>query len=195
MDEAAELIAGKVRLALCLFAAALLITACSGADRPAIGGPFHLVDQNGRPRDQSMLKGKWSAVFFGYTFCPDVCPTTLQALADTETRLGPDAARLQVVFFTVDPARDTPGQLKAYLSSGAFPRGAVGLTGPPAEVAAAAKAYKVYYQREGAGRDYTVAHSSAVYLMDPRGRFERALAYDMTPAEMARQIAEAMRKG
>jgi protein SCO1/2 len=195
MGEAAELIAERARLTLCLFAAALLITACSGEDRPAIGGPFHLVDQNGRPRDQSMLKGKWSAVFFGYTFCPDVCPTTLQALADAETRLGPDSARLQVVFVTVDPARDTPGQLKAYLSSSAFPKGAVGLTGAPSEVAAAAKAYKVFYQNQGTGRDYTVAHSSAVYLMDPRGRFERALTYDMAPAEMARQIAEAMGKG
>src|SRR5471032_1924449 len=148
MGEAAELIADRAKLTLCLFAAALLITACSGGDRPAIGGPFHLVDQNGRPRDQSMLKGKWSAVFFGYTFCPDVCPTTLQALADAETRLGPGAARLQVVFVTVDPARDTPGQLKAYLSSSAFPKGAVGLTGAPAEVAAAAKAYKVFYQNQ-----------------------------------------------
>ena len=189
------MIADRAKLALCLFAAALMITSCSGADRPAIGGPFHLIDQDGRPRDQSMLKGKWSAVFFGYTFCPDVCPTTLQALGEAETRLGPQAARLQVVFVTVDPARDTPSQLKAYLSSSAFPKGVIGLTGAPAQVAEAAKAYKVFYQSEGSGRDYTVEHSSAVYLMDPKGRFGQALTFDMAPAEMARQIAEAMRQG
>ena len=189
------MIADRARLALCLFAAALVVTSCSGADRPAIGGPFHLIDQNGRPRDESMLKGKWSAVFFGYTFCPDVCPTTLQALAEAETRLGPQASRLRVVFVTVDPARDTPAQLKAYLSSAAFPKGVVGLTGAPAEVAATAKAYKVFYQTQGAGRDYTVEHSSAVYLMDPKGRFAQALTFDMAPAEMAKQIAAAMQQG
>ncbi len=189
------MIANRVQLALCLFAAALVIAACSDANQPAIGGRFSLIDQNGRPRDQSMLKGKWSAVFFGYTYCPDVCPTTLQALADAQTRLGAEAGKLQVVFVTVDPARDTPGQLKAYLSSSGFPKGAIGLTGKPAQVAEAAKAYKVFYQTQGSGRDYTVEHSSVVYLMNTRGRFDRSLTYDMSPAEMARQIDEAMRKG
>ena len=189
------MIADRTKRALCLFAAGLILAACHGADRPAIGGPFHLVDQNGRPQDQSMLKGRWSALFFGYTFCPDVCPTTLQALAEAETRLGSKADRLQVVFVTVDPARDTPAQLKAYLSSAAFPKGVIGLTGTPAQVAQAAKAYKVFYQNEGAGRDYTVEHSSAVYLMDPRGRFDRVIAYGLPPDEMARQITEAMQQG
>jgi len=139
-----------------------------------------------------MLKGKWSAVFFGYTFCPDVCPTTLQSLAEAQDRLGSKAASLQVVFITVDPTRDTPRQLKAYLSSPAFPKGAVGLTGAPAQVAAAAKAYRVFYQNQGAGADYSVEHSSAVYLMDRQGRFDRVIDVSQPPGQIAKQISEAM---
>src|SRR6201996_3406388 len=105
-----------------------------------VGGPFQLVDQNGKPADQNLLKGKWSAVFFGYTYCPDVCPTTLQALAQAEAKLGDKAKNLQVVFISVDPERDTPAQMKTYLSIPAFPRNTIGLTGTAAQVAAAAKA-------------------------------------------------------
>ena len=141
-----------------------------------------------------MLKGKWSAVFFGYTFCPDVCPTTLQSLAEAQDRLGPKASRFQVVFISVDPQRDTPRQLKTYLSNQAFPKGTIGLTGSQAQVAAVAKAYHAFYQRQGAGPDYEVQHGSAVYLMDPKGRFSgRVLAFGLTPDEMARQVSDAMR--
>ena len=157
-----------------------------------VGGPFQLVDQNGRPADQDLLKGRWSAVFFGYTYCPDVCPTTLQALAQAEARLGDRAKALQVVFISVDPERDTPAQMKTYLSTPAFPKGAIGLTGTPAQVAAAAKAYRVYYQKDGKGDGYAVSHSSIVYLMNPAGKFDRALTESQTPAEVATQIGEAM---
>jgi protein SCO1/2 len=157
-----------------------------------IGGPFQLVDQNGRPTDQSVLKGKWSAVFFGYTYCPDVCPTTMQALAQAEEKLGDKAKNLQVVFVSVDPERDTPAQLKTYLSTPAFPKDAIGLTGTPAQVADAAKAYRVYYQKDGQGEGYSVAHSSIVYLMNPQGKFDRALTDSQTPSEVATQIGDAM---
>jgi protein SCO1/2 len=160
-----------------------------------IGGPFQLVDQNGKPTDQNVLKGKWSAVFFGYTYCPDVCPTTLQALAQAETKLGAKANQLQVVFISVDPERDTPTQMKTYLSTPAFPKGTIGLTGTPAQVAAAAKAYRVYYQKDGAGDGYSVAHSSVVYLMNPAGKFDRALTESQTPSEVAAQIGQAMASG
>jgi protein SCO1/2 len=180
-------------MVLGLIAALGLLGACARDGGPKIGGPFQLVDQNGRPRDQSMLKGKWTAVFFGYTFCPDVCPTTLQTLGETQDRLGPKAERFQVVFITVDPERDTPAQLKTYLSSQAFPKGAIGLTGTPAQVAAAAKAYRTYFQKQGTGPDYSVQHVSAVYLMDPKGRFSRVLTFGLTPDEAARQISDAMR--
>jgi len=187
----------RAKLALCLAAAVLMLAACgrTGGQAPGqaqVGGPFQLVDQDGQPRDQTMLKGKWSAVFFGYTFCPDVCPTTLQSLADAQGRLGSRGKDLQVVFVTVDPARDTPGQLKTYLSSQAFPKGTIGLTGAPDQIARTAKAYRVFYQKQGAGKDYEMAHSSAIYLMDPKGRFDRPLAYDLGPAELARQIGQAM---
>jgi protein SCO1/2 len=188
------MIAERTKRVLCLLLACALISACGGGGGTAgaVGGPFKLTDQNGQARTEQLLKGKWTAVFFGYTFCPDVCPTTLQSLADAQGRLGPRGKDLQVVFITVDPARDTPRQLRTYLSSQAFPKGTIGLTGTPDQVAAAAKAYKVFYQKEGSGQDYGMQHSSAVYLMDPRGRFNEVLAYDLGPAELARQISQAM---
>lgn len=180
--------------------AAMTLSACS---RPAatpgqtqqdlIGGPFSLVDQDGKPVDQSILKGKWSVVFFGYTFCPDFCPTTLTTLGRAMDQLGPKANDAQVVFISVDPERDTPAELKTYISSRVFPKNIVGLTGTPAQVAAAAKAYKVFYQKAGTGRNYTVDHSTALYLMDPMGKFHGVIADGLTPEEDARHIAEAMR--
>ena len=159
----------------------------------AIGGPFHLIDQNGAAVDERILNGKWTAVFFGYTYCPDVCPTTLATLAQAIERLGPGAKTFQVVFISVDPGRDTPAQLKAYLSSPAFPKGVIGLTGSPAQVAAAARAYRVYYRKAGDGPGYSVDHTSIVYLMDPKGRFSRPIAFglppDRSPARSPRRCA------
>lgn len=165
-------------------------------DRPApaaVGGPFQLVDQNGKPADETLLKGKWTVVFFGFTYCPDVCPTTLQALAAAQQQLGPKADKLQVVLISLDPARDTPAQLKTYLASDAFPKGIIGLTGTPEQVAAAAKAYRVYFKKNGEGADYLVDHSTAAYLMDPKGRFDRIIPFGVSPEEIALQISEAMR--
>ncbi|HUO22930.1 MAG TPA: SCO family protein [Caulobacteraceae bacterium] len=163
--------------------------------QPLIGGPFQLIDQDGRPVNQSALDGKWTAVFFGYTYCPDVCPTTLTTLGEAQTELGAKAKDFQVVFITVDPARDTPSQLKAYLSSPVFPKGTLGLTGAPAQVDQAAKAYKVFYQKEGSGNSYVMDHSSAIYLMDPHGKFDRVLAENLKPDETAHQISDAMAEG
>ncbi len=169
--------------------------AVSASGDALIGGPFQLVDQNGRPADQSLLRGKWSAVFFGYTYCPDVCPTTLQTLAQAQGQLGAKAANLQVVFVSVDPARDTPAQIKTYLSTPAFPKGTIGLTGAETQVAAAAKAYRVYYQKAGQGEGYAVNHSSIIYLMNPEGKFDRPITETQTPAAISGQIAEAMQAG
>ncbi|WP_346427365.1 SCO family protein [Caulobacter sp. 17J65-9] len=189
----------------CLALAALLgVTVWTvtrhGANAPAetgqaaVGGPFQLVDQNGRPQTEALLKGKWTAVFFGFTYCPDVCPTTLQTLAAVNDRLGPQADKLQILFVTVDPARDTPAQLKAYLDSDAFPRGVIGLTGTPAQIDAAAKAYRAPYAKVGEGPDYLMEHSAYVYLMGPDGRFVRILGHDLGPDEIAEQIKKAMRE-
>jgi protein SCO1/2 len=164
----------------------------SAPDPSAIGGPFQLIADSGARVDQRILVGKWSAVYFGYTFCPDVCPTTLAALGQAIAQLGPRAKAMQVVFVTVDPQRDTPAQLRAYLASPSFPKGAIGLTGSPAQIKAVAAAYHVYYSRhqEGSGL-YSVDHTSIVYLMDPSGRFVRPLT-TAGPTDMARQIVEAM---
>ena len=164
----------------------------SGPAPSAIGGPFQLVADNGAQVDQRILLGKWSAVYLGYSFCPDVCPTTLAALAQAIAQLGPKGRALQVVFISVDPERDTPAQLRAYLASPSFPKGAIGLTGTPDEIKSVAGAYHVYYSlhQEGSG-PYSVDHTSIIYLMDPQGRFVRPLT-PAAPAEMASQITQAM---
>jgi protein SCO1/2 len=176
--------------------AAVSVAACAGKPRaPAasdIGGPFHLVNQAGQSVDQRVLDGKWSAVFFGYTFCPDVCPTTLTALGRATDDLGANGRHFQVVFITVDPARDSPKALATYLSSTTFPKGAIGLTGTPDEIAQVAKAYHVFYEKHPDGGTYTMDHTAVVYLMDPEGRFVKPLDLTAPTADVARQITQAM---
>lgn len=161
----------------------------------AIGGPFHLVDQTGRPTDASALRRKWNAVFFGYTYCPEACPTTLLALGQVEKLLGPKASDFQAVFISVDPERDTPKVLASYLSNSSFPHRTLGLTGTPQQVAEVARAYHVYYQKAGEGPDYQVNHSTITYLMSPNGEFVCVIPYGETPQVMAGQIQAAMRRG
>jgi protein SCO1/2 len=192
-----RLVAPRRRGLLSAISVALALAACAKPSAPAadIGGPFRLVDQNGTSVDQSILKGKWTAVYFGYTFCPDVCPTTLTALAQAQARLGPKARDFRVVFITVDPARDSPSQLKTYLASPAFPTGTEGLTGSPDQIAKVARAYRVYYRKDGGGAGYSVDHTSVVYLMDPRGAFSRPIDFTAPPAAMAAEISQAMAQG
>lgn len=159
----------------------------------AVGGAFELVDQDGRPATQEVLKGHWSVVFFGFTYCPDICPGTLQAMGAAAELLGPRARDLQIVFISVDPARDTPAQLKAYLAAQGLPVRAIGLTGTPQQVAGAAAAYRVYFAKEGSGPDYLINHSTYAYLMDPKGRFSRVVAYGLTPEQNADLIKRSMR--
>jgi protein SCO1/2 len=168
--------------------------ATATATASGIGGPFHLVDQHGKPVDQSLLKGKWSAIFFGYTFCPDVCPTTLQTLGTATDQLGPKAKAFQVVFITVDPDRDTPKQMNDYLNGAAYSRNVVGLTGSDDQVAAVTKAYGVYSQKEGSGANYAVDHSSAIYLMKPSGAFDSVIPYGLTPDQVRERVLKAMRE-
>ena len=160
-----------------------------------IGGEFQLTDTAGRRVDQGLLRGKWSTVFFGYTFCPDVCPTTLTTLGQAMTRLGDKAARAQVVFITVDPARDTPAQLKTYLASGSFPKGVIGLTGSATDIALVARVYRVYYKKVPDGATYSMDHTAVIYLMDPQGRFVSPVDPSKSPADVADQIAKAMAAG
>lgn len=167
----------------------------TGTGQPQVGGPFQLVNQDGQAVDQTMLDGKWSLVFFGFTYCPDFCPTTLAALAATKAQLGDKADDVQVVFITVDPARDTPQALKDYLSSPGFPEGVIGLTGTPEQVRAAADAYRAYYSQVGEGEGYTMNHSLTVYLMGPDGKFRAPLAHDLGPQQAAAVIERNMTRG
>lgn len=161
----------------------------------AIGGPFQLVDTQGRTVDQDVLKGKWSVVFFGFTHCPDICPTTLFELGQVEPLLAGDADKVQSVLISVDPERDTPQQMATYVANPAFPKRLVGLTGTPAQVAAAAKAYRVFYQKQVQGDDYTVNHAAYSYLMNPKGQFTCVLPYELTPEQTAAKIKTAIRQG
>ena len=131
----------------------------AASGQPLVGGDFTLVNQDGRTVDQTLLNGKWSLVFFGFTYCPEFCPTTLAELAAVQQQLGDKAKDLQIVFISIDPQRDTPRQLKDYLSSDGFPKGTIGLTGTPEQVAQAAKAYRAFYQKVGEGETYTMNHS------------------------------------
>lgn len=167
----------------------------SSTGQPRVGGPFQLVDQDGRAVDQTLLNGKWSLVFFGFTYCPDFCPTTLTSLKATRDRLGARGKEVQVVFISVDPDRDTPKMLKDYLASDGFPAGAIGLTGTPVQVRAAADVYRAYYEKVGTGPDYSMNHSLTVYLMGPDGKFRTAIAHDLGPDRSAQVIASAMTKG
>jgi len=136
----------------------------------AIGGPFKLTNQDGQVVTDQDLKGHPFLVFFGFTHCPDVCPTTLFEVSEILRALGPDANRTRALFITVDPERDTPAVMKDYLSS--FDPHLSGLTGDPEAIAAVAKAYRVYFKRvplEQGG--YTMDHTAIVYLMDKTGRF------------------------
>ncbi|MEO8927615.1 MAG: SCO family protein [Caulobacteraceae bacterium] len=187
---------GPSRRGFAIGALALALAGCGESGRgPApsdIGGSFVLTDQSGARVDERILRGKWTAVFFGYTFCPDVCPTTLTTLAAAIDLLGPDARRFQVAFITIDPERDTPAQLKTYLSSPAFPKGTIGLTGTAAQIASVARAYHVYYKKAGEGANYSMDHTSIVYLMDLKGRFSRPIAFGAAPPDIAKQIKDAM---
>ncbi len=167
----------------------------TGTGTALIGGPFQLVDQDGRTVDQTLLDGKWTLVFFGFTYCPDFCPTTLASIEATERLLGDRADDLQTVFITVDPERDTPEALKNYLSSEGFPEGVIGLTGTPEQVDGAAKAYRAIYEKVGEGDAYTMNHSLTVYLMGPDGAFRSAIAHDLGPQRSAELIRRVMDRG
>jgi len=135
----------------------------------AIGGPFELTDQNGRTVTDRDLKGRPFLVFFGFTNCPDVCPTTLFEVSEVLRALGPDADKVNALFVTVDPERDTPAQLKDYISS--FDPHLRALTGDPAAVQTVIRAYRVYAKKVPQENGYTMDHTAIVYLMDKDGRF------------------------
>jgi protein SCO1 len=146
----------------------------------AIGGPLDLEDQNGAPFTDAQMKGHPFLVFFGFTHCPDICPTTLFDMSQMMKTLGPDANRVGALFITVDPERDTPKVLKDYLSN--FDPRLRGLTGSQAQIEAAIKEYRVYAKKVPLENgDYTMDHTAIVYLMDKDGRFVAPFNMSRTP--------------
>lgn len=154
-----------------------------------VGGPFSLVDQAGTPVTDATWRGRWMLVYFGYTTCPDVCPTELQTIAAALDSLGKQAAMVVPIFITVDPERDTPARLAEYVKL--FDDRLVGLTGTPQQIDAVARAYRVYYARVTPkdSPTYLMDHSSFLYLMGPDGTL-RAL---FRPGSTAQDLAEAIR--
>ncbi len=183
-----------------LGAARWLTPAPEQAQAPAevqIGGPFTLVDQNGRAVTDEEFRGRLMLVYFGYTYCPDVCPLGLTAIATAMDELpAEDRDQVVPVFITVDPGRDTPSVMKDYV--GQFSPQLVGLTGSQEQIDAAVRAYRVYASRSSADTgdgDYLVDHSTFTYLMDRDGRYLAHFGHATPPEEIAQRIEQAIGAG
>ena len=151
----------------------------------SVGGPFALVDSAGTTVTETTYRGRWMLVFFGYTYCPDVCPTELQTISAALENLGPLAAKVVPIFITIDPERDTRAAIGEYVKL--FDDRIIGLTGTKDQVAAAAKSYRVYYARTKStdATDYLMDHSSFVYLIGPDGSFRALYRQGVTAQELA----------
>jgi protein SCO1/2 len=194
----------SVRRRTMAFVAALaLALAGCGGDAPkfmasdvtgtTLGRDFALIDHNGKPRTLADFRGKAVVLFFGYTQCPDFCPTTLSELAEAMKQLGPDASRVQVLFVTVDPERDTPQLLKEYVP--AFDPTFIGLTGDAAAIERTAKEFKVLYRKQPGSTpgSYTMDHSAGTFIFDPNGRLRVYVGYGQGPEVFAHDIRELLR--
>lgn len=152
------------------------LSSALGIARADIGGPFSLIDMNGRPVTEKTFAGRPHVMFFGYTHCPDVCPTTLGEYAVLKEKLGADAGKVDLLFVSVDPERDTPEVLKDYLSS--FGDIVLGLTGSRQAVDAAIAAFRVYARKvPGEDGDYTIDHTAASFMFDENGTYRGSIAY------------------
>ena len=158
-----------------------------------VGGPFTLTDHTGRKVTEKDFLGKYMLVFFGYTYCPDICPTELQVMSAAIDSLGTKADTIQPIFISVDPGRDTPDILKQYVAN--FHPRLVGLTGSPDEIASVTKAYRVYFSKvenKSTPDAYLMDHSTIIYLMDPQGKFLKHFTYSTDAAALAKAIEAAI---
>jgi cytochrome oxidase Cu insertion factor (SCO1/SenC/PrrC family) len=184
-------VAGAVVLAA---AGGWLLESWLAAQQPARGkalieSDFSLVDHTGKPVTDEDFAGKWQLVFFGFTYCPDVCPTTLNDISVVLEKLGDDADQVQPLFITVDPERDTPEVMAEYVAN--FDPRIVGLTGSPEQVKQAAQAFRAYYakaEREDQPDGYTMDHSAFLYLMNPEGEYATHFSASDDPAAIADEI-------
>ncbi len=175
------------------FALVLLLADPAPMRAADIGGPFELVDHHGNTVTESSYPGKYLLVFFGYTYCPDVCPTELLVLGQTLDLLAEDAARVQALFISVDPERDMATVLAEYMPN--FHPDLIGLTGTPEQVTAAARSYRVFFHKslkQSEDEDYLVDHTSLVYLMSPEGKFVSHFVFGQEAETVARAIAKVL---
>ncbi|MFN0192870.1 MAG: SCO family protein [Aestuariivirga sp.] len=165
----------------------------TGTGTALVGGPFTLVDHTGKRVTEATYRGKYMLIFFGFTYCPDVCPTELQVMSAALDELGAAGEAIQPIFITVDPERDSPETMKAYVAN--FHPRMVGLTGSLEEISAVAKAYRVYFKKSGEGDAYLMDHSSIVYLMDKEGKFLKHFTYSTDAKALAKGLSEAIEAG
>jgi protein SCO1 len=170
-----------------------IVTAASaerGTNSAKFGGPFTLTASDGSTKTDESFRGRWMLVYFGYTHCPNICPMTLSAISRALDTLGPLGAKVQPVYITIDPERDTPKQMGEYTQ--AFDPKIVGLTGTPQAIAQVAKEYRVFYQKvAGQTRDdYSMMHSSYIYVMDPNGQYVTLITQSEDPAAIAERVRE-----
>src|SRR5438874_11656997 len=177
-------------LAACDAAPKFKSTDITGAE---YGRSLELQDTTGRQRHLDDFRGKAVVLFFGFTHCPDVCPTTLADLAGVMKTLGPDADRVQVLFVTVDPERDTPGELAQYV--GAFDPRFVALRGDLAATQRVAKDFKIYFEKRKQGDSYTVDHSAQSYVIDPQGRLRLLVRHDRIAQDLAPDLQAILKQG
>ncbi len=191
---ALPLVLGAVILITAAVALAVVAEHAGGPRTPLAGvsTAFSLTDMDGRAVSDSDFRGRWQLVYFGYTHCPDSCPTALNAIAEGLDRLGPRRDRIVPLFITLDPERDHPAELKDYAD--AFHAGIIGLTGSPEQIARAAKGFHIAYQKHPLpGRDdYGVDHTSLIFLVDPGGKPVAFFPDAITPDRLARRLAEAL---
>ena len=157
------------------------------------GAPFTLTDQNGQPITEAAFRGQPSAVFFGFTHCPEVCPTTLYELAGWLNTLGDEGKNIRAYFVTVDPERDTPEIMKTYITN--FSDRIVGITGEPEKVHAMAKSFGIYWKKVETGDgDYTMDHTASVLLLDSGGDFAGTIAYDESADTAVKKLQNLAKK-
>ena len=194
------------RSVLLIGSASLTLAACGNANNSnniaqsgtviasgtaAIGGPFSLTATNGETFTQENLKGQPSLIYFGFSYCPDVCPTALQKMGALQAQLGDDGDKLQYIFISVDTERDTPESLAPYVTSRGFPQPLIGLSGTQAEMDQAIAAHRVYAQKvkdESSAAEFTYDHSDLVIMMNSAGKFEDIFTRDVSLPSMAGRV-------
>lgn len=193
MNRRVLLVSGLALVAAAGIGASYILNDRKMTETLAVGGPFRLTGTDGQEVTEAAFKGKYSVFFFGFTFCPDACPTALNTFTLMMDKLGPEAAKVQPVFVSIDPERDTPAAMKAYLDS--FDPRIMGLTGSPEAIAETARIFRVYYKKSGEGEYYLMDHSTAIIVMDPDFRYAGVMNGAMPVDEMTARLREIMQKG